>query len=318
MKQFFVFSVLYLCVSILITIIWREDAFLALQSAWVIVINSATPVLQLSVFLMLISLLHSTTLKSRNSRDVVLSALLAFAGTLLFLAAFGLIKTTQPDIIPFYADPFFARIDKWLHGGIDPWVFTHRYWTILPTDWVSTFYLNVWMYPSALLPIFVAAFDTDVARVRRVMTMYIAAWLIVGNVFALGGMSVGPVFYDRLLGVARFESLTEALLISGVTQSPIGLVQAHLWENYLAHGQSLSTGISAFPSVHVSVACVTAIYLAECSKFLWPIGVAYLISILFLSIYSGYHYAIDGYVSILIVFLIWRWTKASNLLRYSA
>ena len=37
---------------------------------------------------------------------------------------------------------------------------------------------------------------------------------------------------------------------------------------------------------------------------MWPIGLVYLISILFLSIYSGYHYASDGYVSILIVFVI--------------
>lgn len=318
MKQYFIFSVLYFCISILVIYIWREDPLTSLLYFRRNTAQLVRFLLQFSTFMMLFGVVLSVFLKSRNPRDIVISVVMGFSGTVLFLSAYGLTKTTLPDIVTFYADPFFAKADNLLHGGVDPWIVTHRYRQFLPIDWIPPVYLNVWMYPAALLPVFVAAFDSDVERVRRVLTGYISAWVIVGNIFALAGMSVGPVFYDRLLGTERFSELTNALWNSGVTQGKIGLIQAHLWENHLANEQSLNIGISAFPSVHVAVAAVTAIYLGERSRLLWPVGIAFMITILFLSIYSGYHYAVDGCVSILIVFIVWRWTKGRSVVDWRA
>ena len=74
-----------------------------------------------------------------------------------------------------------------------------------------------------------------------------------------------------------------------------------LWNVYVDHGQAFGSGISAFPSVHVAMAVVTSLYLAERSRWLAPVGIAFVAIILFMSVYSGFHYAIDGYASILVV-----------------
>ena len=52
--------------------------------------------------------------------------------------------------------------------------------------------------------------------------------------------------------------------------------------------------MSAFPSMHVAVATVTALYLAERSRLLGLIGAAFWAVVMFLSVYTGYHYALDG------------------------
>ena len=119
---------------------------------------------------------------------------------------------------------------------------------------------------------------------------------------AMLGSSVGPVFYDRLLGGDRFAELTVALQSSGMTQSAIGSIQEALWRRFETGGIDIGHGISAFPSTHVSVATIAAIYLCERSRWLAPVGFGFLGITLFMSVYTGYHYAIDGYFSIAAVF----------------
>lgn len=65
----------------------------------------------------------------------------------------------------------------------------------------------------------------------------------------------------------------------------------------------LGLGISAFPSMHVAIAALTALYLTERSRWLAPVGVVFLGVIFFMSVYTGYHYALDGYFSIAAVLL---------------
>jgi membrane-associated phospholipid phosphatase len=147
--------------------------------------------------------------------------------------------------------------------------------------------------------------DENTERKARFLVLYLFCWLVIGNVLAILGASVGPVFYDALEGGTRFAGLHAALAQSGVTQGPVGQIQAFLWQSYAERGMAIGSGISAFPSVHVGVATLTALYLAERSRWLAPIGVAFVATILFLSVYTGYHYALDGYVSVLLVTGAW-------------
>jgi PAP2 superfamily len=85
---------------------------------------------------------------------------------------------------------------------------------------------------------------------------------------------------------------------SGIAAGSLGEIQDTLWA-LLAEGEGrISWAISAFPSVHVGVATMIGIYLAERSRFLMPLGVAFIAMVLFLSVYTGFHYALDGYFSI--------------------
>jgi len=214
---------------------------------------------------------------------------------------------------PYFADPIMADVDKSLHLGVDPWVIAHWASAYLPTDTMLYSYLTVWTLPAFALPIILAATDGDQARITRTLILYAVAWIFIGNILAFSGLSVGPVYYDRLLGGERFSDLTLALDATGVTKSGIGVTQQVLWDIYAGNSAKIGSGISAFPSVHVAVATVAAIYMFERSWLLAPIAVAFLCATFFLSVYTGYHYAIDGYVAFVVIVGLWAWLRKSDV-----
>lgn len=203
-------------------------------------------------------------------------------------------KSAIPRLVPFYADPFLAQVDQTLFFGRDAWQIAHalageRFAWLFPT-----LYMPVWSGLALGFPIVMALTDPDKARAGRYAWLFILAWVVVGNLLATLGSSVGPVYYDRLLGSDRFSDLAVALQQSGLARSSLGQVQDLLWagSNDVAVPLSL---ISAFPSVHVAVATVVALYLRERAPRLAPVGYAFLGAISFISVYSGYHFAICAF-----------------------
>jgi hypothetical protein len=67
----------------------------------------------------------------------------------------------------------------------------------------------------------------------------------------------------------------------------------------------LGSGISAFPSLHVAIATLNAIYLWRFGGLLRWAGVAFLIAIQLGSVVLAWHYGIDGYASMLATPIIW-------------
>ena len=229
----------------------------------------------------------------------------ALFGAVVLQFGFSIIKTSIPDIVPYYDDAFLATLDRALHGGIDPWRLAHALGPKIWANHLLPVYLYLWSACVLLMPSLVALTDGDPVRVRRFVILRLGIWIVLGNVFALAFSSVGPVDYDALLGGDRFADLTAALKSSGVEASAVGRVQAALWQGYLAHSLEFASGVSAFPSVHVAIATSTAIYMGERSCWLILPGVLFTAIIQFLSVYTGYHYAIDGYVSIVLVIGAW-------------
>lgn len=245
----------------------------------------------------------------RELLERLLQAVVAvFACTALFLT-FIMVKTTMPFIVPFWADPALAEIDRFVHFGQDPWVLTHALAGWIDADLVGAVYLTWWGAPAMFLPVMLILFDSDQARVRRFIWLYAAAWLLAGNLLALTFMSAGPVFYDRIHGGDTFAGLDAALAGSGIATGSVGRIQDWLWSGYLAGEQGSGTGISAFPSVHIAMITVIALYLAERWRFLLPVSAALIATYLFLSVYLGWHYAIDGYASIALMAGGWVWLR---------
>lgn len=310
MKLYFKLALCYFVIAVLIVFASREDGLGRLISVWGRTVNLAPAFAKIAISLAIAGVVIAALTSIRSKRASVLAVVMAFIGTLLFHGGFTLIKTSMPYIVPFFADPMLAQWDNLLHGGRDVWEITHQIGAYLPMDWLVLFYLHVWVWPAICLPVIIAALDTDKDRVRRTMILYMLAWVLLGNVMALSGMSVGPVFYDRLLDTARFDGLTQALVNSEGYH--FVEIQNFLWSKYIENAQVLGSGMSAFPSVHVGIAAVTAIYMFERSRFLAPFGVAFLLIILFLSVYTGYHYALDGYVSIFVIGAAWVWLRRSR------
>ena len=235
-------------------------------------------------------------------------ARLAGIGALLVAAVvlqlgFSFFKNAIPAMIPYYADPALAAFDRWLHFGHDPWEIAHRLIGPGLTGAMPFVYFKLWGFFATTFPILVYATDPDAGRARRYIWLYFAAWLVVGNLLATLGASVGPVYYDRLLGSERFAGLDAALASSGFAATALGHLQDMLWARWEGGGLDLGLGISAFPSMHVALATLVALYAAERSRWLAPFGAAFLAAIFVISIYSGYHYALDAYAAIGVVWV---------------
>ncbi|MCP5038334.1 MAG: hypothetical protein GY945_12130 [Rhodobacteraceae bacterium] len=309
MKFFLRFSLGYFCIALLIILSTRSTGLEPLYSALrqgVLLTPGLAKAIGVAVALVLA---FSMFIQDRNQiRETLTLLTFAAVATIMFHVSFTLVKTSLPYILPFFADPFWAGIDEALHGGTAPWILAHEIAALLPFDMKEAFpfYLEYWTIPAVYLPALMAALDRDQVRIHRIMTLYLIVWVLLGNIMALAGMSAGPVYYDRLLGGETFSNLSHTLATSGISDTLIGYIQDGLWQLYVENEQVFGAGISAFPSVHVGIIMVGAIYLWERSRLLLPIGLAYVVLILFLSVYTGYHYAIDGYVSILVVFLAWQ------------
>ncbi len=305
MKRFCLFSILYFCIGLVLLIVCRDNPADQLYSMIGRTVLLFIKLLQYSPYL-----LAGFIVVMLTGRYVLGKALLAemgwaFLGCVFLSAGFAFIKTCIPFIIPFYADPFFADLDKALHGGIDPWVLTHSLQAYIDPTAVSVLYFGIWGLPAIFFPLLLAILDQDQERKQRFILLYLFVWIGLGNVIAYAGSSVGPVYYDRLLGTDRFGDLLLALGTSGITDSRVGEVQTILWDIYTTFDELLGSGISAFPSVHNGIATLVMVYLFERSKWLAPVGVLFCAAILFASVYVGWHYAIDGYVSIILVVGAW-------------
>ena len=321
MNSYFKFSVVYFLVAQLISVLALSvdgksivpvaQAFLSVKGFAIIFVG-----LLLAVWWQFsaskdkrYSLGDSDKVKSATARQLLVSCLLLTYSTLLFHSAFSSIKASLPSILPFYADPFLAHVDAALHGGQQPWELLHR-WEFQPSVAMSElFYIYLWMPSAILFPTILYLVDRDRQRQRRFLTLYICCWIITGNFLALAGMSAGPIYYDQIVSENSFVGLAAALDHSGISSGSIGQAQDFLWTAYATNQQHLGSGISAFPSVHVAVAAVLALYLFERMPQLWLIGISYVLIILYLSVYTGFHYAVDGYASILLVFCVWLYLK---------
>ncbi|MDV7142884.1 phosphatase PAP2 family protein [Tropicimonas sp. TH_r6] len=239
-------------------------------------------------------------------RERLMPAGIVFLATLVFFAGFQPVKTTLPSIIPFWADPPLAVLDRWLHLGADPWVWTHDVMARRSAGWLTPdlfaqVYVKLWLIVALSFPALLYLTDADRKRRHHFIGLYALSWVILGNVIALVFMSGGPIYYERLTGADDFADLMVALDSSGVSGSLTGSLHEYLWMTYDRGLLGVGSGISAFPSVHVAIATLVALYTWERQRALGLLATAYLAIILFLSVYLAWHYAVDGYASILTI-----------------
>ncbi|WP_226629018.1 phosphatase PAP2 family protein [Alloyangia pacifica] len=302
---FFAFGLAYAGFSFLLALLFRDGVIADLRGSVTEDLDVSLWYVGVIALLVAAWALRAETRRGASRGRAAGSVAMVFAAILSLHLGFTLFKTTMPEIVPYYADPYLARIDAWLHGNADPWAVINRVFGPDTMLTLTPLYHGPWLIAAFLFPVILVACDDDQARVKRYLVLYCASWIVIGNVLALGGMSVGPVFYDRVYDSNRFAMLTWTLRFAGVEGSTMGALQDYLWQMYAAGRGSFGTGISAFASVHVSVATVVALYCGERSALLGLPAALFCGTILLLSIWSGYHYAVDGYFSIGVMALLW-------------
>jgi hypothetical protein len=225
----------------------------------------------------------------------------------VMMGSFTAFKTMMPDMRGgFLYDSMQADIDRLLHLGYDPGPLLAG----LPSNLVMRTLIG-WNYSIlwsvlAFIPLYFIATARVGAQIRlRYFISLFAVWIIVGNGLAYLFLSAGPAFYGEVTGDhARFAQVLTFVREGSWTFGTPADFQAYLWNNHQSGQSALGSGISAFPSVHIAVSMMNALFLREFSRAAGTAGFAYVGIILVSSVWLGWHYAIDGYISILVVLLL--------------
>ena len=81
--------------------------------------------------------------------------------------------------------------------------------------------------------------------------------------------------------------------------------QKMLWAYYTEGGLTYGSGIAAMPSLHVSIALLNMLLAYRFSRAAGHVFAGFFAMILLGSVHLGWHYAADGYLSIITTLIIW-------------
>jgi len=244
-----------------------------------------------------------------------------------FFSGFSSFKRMIPYHNYWNWDETFKDWDKWLHFGRQPWEWTHAVFGSPAASGIISVGYNGWYFVIFFAFIW-QAWNTNRPRLRmQYLYSFIFTWIILGTVLGTALASAGPVYYGRVVGgVDPYAPLMHRLYdIDQVWKIWALPVQERLWAIYESRGLMLGSGISAMPSLHVATTTLTMILAWQYNKVAGIAMTIFLIAIQIGSVHLGWHYAIDGYVSFVLVFVIWfavgrvlDWWERRSTLRQAA
>ncbi|MCV6036898.1 phosphatase PAP2 family protein, partial [Escherichia coli] len=111
-------------------------------------------------------------------------------------------------------------------------------------------------------------------------------WMINGSLFATAFSSVGPCYLELLNGDDLFAPLMQRLneqstFLESVGAFPLWALQTqdYLWQGYVTQVNGIGSGISAMPSMHVSIAVLMALCTYRLNKTLGYFACAFAVII---------------------------------------
>jgi hypothetical protein len=211
----------------------------------------------------------------------------------LAMALHGWAKTMIPAVGGYWADPMLADFDHLLFGQ-DPW-------HLFRIGGLGPLFAKIYVcwFPVTFGMMGLLAFSKRDHSV--LLTAFLAILIIVGTIGQYLLPSAGPIFYERIGLGPRFDQLI------ATTDPSVRFLADYLWRNLASGGANLGTGISAMPSMHVTLAVWTMFAARAFWRPLTIPAAAYALVIYVTSVASGWHYATDGIVGAVLAALIYGW-----------
>lgn len=225
---------------------------------------------------------------------------------------FGIFKQLILPARGFPLDPYLAALGRAICFGHDPWMLTHAVIGVVPTALIDLLYSG-WMALMFLFPgLAVALVPARQTRIRLILC-WLGVWIVIGSGAAWLLASAGPALYDAAVAPdASFHALNADLARIAAEAQSLGFrlgateFQQRLLDQMQGGGYRAAGGISAMPSVHVSMAALFAIAGFQASRRLGYVMTVLGVVIWIGSIHLGWHYASDGIVGTVMVWLLWR------------
>lgn len=206
-------------------------------------------------------------------------------------------------------DALFIAWDRMIFAGNDPWVLTHQLLqSPTLTKWIDI------LYHPAFLPMLIGYFICISARGRPAlretyMIAYLASFFLIGMVSAGALDSAGPLFDGVLFGDGTtFSPLHDRLqeqIAAGGGPKTADLIRQYLINLHQSDGVDMGAGISAMPSMHIALAALWVFPAWHFGKVAGVLMTLYGIVIWIGSVHLGWHYFVDGLVSLAMVAAIW-------------
>jgi hypothetical protein len=252
-----------------------------------------------------------------EKREELFSNLLEQAGYSLIAAIllvpslifFAFLKHTALASYPDILDKEFASIDKFIHFGIDPWVIVHSSITHPAAVFAIGMCYNIWINIMYAFSTFQSLRTFHKFKRMQFLMTFILSWILLGNLLAYFTSSIGPCLFER-----AFEGTIESFNMLAFKLQNIDdryirgaiNVQETLWNGFVEKTEKVGHAISAMPSMHVAIAFLIYLSAREIGTKNRIISFIYFCCIMIGSVMLGWHYAIDGYVSIICVWIIWQ------------
>lgn len=231
----------------------------------------------------------------------------------IFLPTFSAMKSAIPLFQEYRWDQSFIDLDQLIHGT-DAWRLLQPLFGVPALTSIMSLFYQIWILLIYMGTIYVAFHVGDRSLRLRYFKAFFAIWTVNGILLAIAFASVGPCFLGAMLGNDHFSDQMDYLQRANAQWPIMSLdVQQKLiaWHN--SGSSELGRGISAMPSMHVSLAFLFYLAVRRTNRTLGVLFGLYAALILIGSVHLAYHYAVDGYLSIVTTWLIWMLFK-----RYAA
>lgn len=248
---------------------------------------------------------------ARLRKPRLLASLSLLAIAIIFMPFFSKLKSMIPLFNTYSWDHAFIAWDRAIFFGYDAWQVLQPVFGYPTISAAMAWLYHAWMlliYIGTLFFIFYPAAD----HVRRhYMLGFVLIWTLVGGAMATAFASVGPVFMNPIMGDSTFD--TQMAYLNGANEQ-VPIMTLHVQELLLGWyhqgEQGLGSGITAMPSMHVSMAFLFWLAIRQVSPTAGKIFFAFFVLIWIGSVHLAYHYAVDGLVSIIATAAIWRFVNA--------
>ncbi|MFO7606005.1 MAG: phosphatase PAP2 family protein [Desulfurivibrionaceae bacterium] len=225
-----------------------------------------------------------------------------------FFNAFIVFKRAIPRINPFCWDEFLMKMDYAIHLNHHPWALLHTFLgEPAVTKFIDLIYLDLWM-TLLVLSFFWMAWHPDRFLRLRFYLSFILTWILLGTAFAIFFSSAGPCFYEKVAEASENPYGPLLAYLHSVDQlTPLKAIagQNYLWASFSKNYPAFASGISAMPSIHVAQVVLLTLLAWNINRGLGAVFGLYAFIVLVGSVHLGWHYAVDGYFSIVATSAIW-------------